>query len=284
MCFGRIVRSVAERPRSILRSFPGRLVTWLRTAIQRRRSSLGWDPREPAFLGLAMILLFASIVAPWWGSSKVTFDARYTITRAETIQFTPWLTTHWYSSVSGNARSSFFVLQANPILWWDLPREFPTYAHYLPISAALCGLWSAAFLIGVISVWTRGTPRRRFGGWPTIGEATIAGLVGVAIFVSSVEFPAIGGYASFSGVSANGTFQWGPGLGWYFAFGALVLAAFAAVFGFLVDRKLVGICWFCFRPAPEARCTYCGSVQRRPRSESERGASAAGTLAAPKQK
>jgi len=260
-------------------SAAGRLVARIRRPF-RRRASIGWNPLEPACLGFTMILLVASIVAPWWGTSKSTFDFRYSITRVETVQFSPWLTTHWYSSVA----PSFFVLQADPILWWEFPRFFPAYARYVSVSGVLCGLWSAAFVISAIAMWARGAPRRRFAGLPTAGEAVVAGLVGAAILTSSFLFPSTAGYSSFSGVSTDGSFQWGPGLGWYFAFAAVTLAAYAAVVGFLVDRKLVGICWFCYRPATGPRCTYCGSILRRSRSERNRGGPTAESVAAPKQK
>src|SRR2546430_1094112 len=129
-----------------------------------------------------------------------------------------------------------------------------------------------------------GPARPGFAGLPTAGEAVVAGLVGAAILTSSFLFPSTAGYSSFSGVSTDGSFQWGPGLGWYFAFAAVTLAAYAAVVGFLVDRKLVGICWFCYRPATGPRCTYCGSILRRSRPERNRGGPTAESVAAPNQK
>jgi hypothetical protein len=248
----------ADHPESIV----GRLFTRLHNRFRRGQPYRGWNPIEPTFMGVAIVLLFATLLLPWWGVSTETFDARRSITRELTIQFSPWLTTQWYSSVAGTA-GGFFVLEAKPTLWWDVPREFPAYASYVTVSAVLCAIWSAALTIGMGALWARGAPRRRFSGLPTIAEGTMGALVAAAILVTVFQFPAVDGHGSFAGASSNGALRWGPGLGWYVALAIVVLSFASMVVGFLVDRKLVGVCWFCFRPVDGPRCQHCGSMQRR---------------------
>src|SRR2546430_8753930 len=95
----RIVRAVSKGVEAVSASAAGRLVARIRRPF-RRRASIGGNPLEPAFLGFTMILLVASIVAPWWGTSKSTFDFRYSLTMVEALQFYPWLTPHWYSTLA----------------------------------------------------------------------------------------------------------------------------------------------------------------------------------------
>lgn len=98
-------------------------------------------------------------------------------------------------------------------------------------------------------------------GWPTIAEAATLVLVLAAVMVAYVGFPFYGHLPSFWGSTPDDTVFWSPALGWFFAVFAVILTAGSSFIGHQVDRKLVGVCWFCFRPVTGAKCDHCGSIQ-----------------------
>ena len=239
---------------------PHRLVGYLQWAFRPRHPDLGWDPREPTFLGFALALLVLASFLPWWGFQVVTVDPRRPVVFEKAIQFGPWLTTYWSATLSGGSYSGFSV-DSTPLLWWQFPRGFSNHAAYTPVSASLCGLWSSAFFLVVFAFWARSVPRSRLKGWPTVAGATAAILLIAAIVVAILGFPLLGGYPSFAGALPNDTVTWGPGLGWFLLIGAAVLGVASTVIGRRVDRRLVGVCWYCFRGVSGPYCEHCRSIQ-----------------------
>jgi len=259
----RIIQKVAPVSSRVSRAWGGfgssvhRLTRGLRTFIRRPKGVVGWDPHEPTLLGFAIGLLFLGILFPWWGFTRISFDPIRGTKFGETFQFTPWLTTHWYSIVS----FAGFSMEATPLVWWDFPRAFPQYNEYATMSAALCGLWTVGLLLAVGALLVRGVPRRRLSGLPTVAEASAAGFIAAALVAAYLGFPSVGRFRSFAGGSGDGPFLWGPGTGLYLSLMALGLIISAAWIGFRVDRNLKAFCWFCFRPVLGPVCEYCHSKQ-----------------------
>lgn len=235
-----------------------RLAGILGKAFPRRQPYRGgWDPREPTFLGFATALMVAALVLPWWGFEADEIDPKRGTLFEESVQFGPWVTTHWFTVIAPGG----FYVRRTPVLWWDLPEAFPEYAGYAPVAALLSGLWSAAFVLAAFALWARAIPRRRFSGWPTVAEGVASCLLVLAVFVGTFAFPFVGEFPSFSGASSDGGLTWGPGFGWFTAIGGIPLAIAATLLGLRVDRRLVGVCWCCFRPVSHPKCGFCGSAQ-----------------------
>ena len=228
---------------------------------RRREPSVGWNPVEPLFLGFALGLLLLSIPMPWWGIENHVPQPRPATFIEQTVHFSPWMSTYWYSIVSVSARGAGFWIEGTPLVWWEFPTAFPQYAAFTPASGIVTALWSATFLLAVVALWTRAQPRRRMRSVPTLLEALAGGCLFAAILYSVWGFPSLGQFPSFYGVSADGNVFWGPGAGWYLAIAAFVLVAGSAVVGFTVDRGLRGPCWSCHRPMAGPTCGFCGSIQ-----------------------
>jgi len=222
---------------------------------------VGWSPLEPIFLGLALGLLAVSIPLPWWGIETHFPQPNPASFVAESVHFSPWMSTYWFSIVAVSSRGGGFWVEGTPLLLWEFPAAFPKYAAYTPASAAVTVLWSAAFLLGAIALWTRAKPRRRMHGVPTLFEALAGGCVIAAILYAIWGFPSFGQFPSFAGVSNGGNLLWGPGAGWYAAIAAFFLLVGSTLTGFQTDRRLSGRCWDCHRPISGRTCEFCGSVQ-----------------------
>ncbi len=252
----RFHRTVSNAPGLAL-NLRRRIAGYVRWAFRPRQAYLGWDPREPTLLGFALFFLVLTAVLPWWGVQRLTGDPVRPVVMGATLQFGPWLTTYFSSMLS----PAGFSAEAKPMPWWEFPRGFSAHAAYLPVSASLCALWLAAFVCAVFAMWARRMPRRRLGGWPTVAELATSVLVLAAVLVAVIGFPSFGHYPSFVGQSDDGFVSWSPALGWYFAIGVVVLSGGSSFVGHRVDRKLRGVCWFCFRPVSVPKCDHCGSAQ-----------------------
>lgn len=222
---------------------------------------VGWTPVEPMLLGLALVLLFLSIPFPWWGIETHMAQTRPGVFIEETVHFSPWISTYWYSIVAATSRGSAFWIEGTPIPVWDFSRAYPDYAAYTPASGIVTALWSVAVGLILVALWFRAAPRRRLHSVPTIFEGVAAGCLIAAVLYVTTGFSTLGQFPSFSGVSSDGLVFWGPGVGWYLGIAASALGAGAAVVGLITDLRLRGLCWSCHRPVSGRTCGFCASAQ-----------------------
>lgn len=220
----------------------------------------GWDSREPIFVGLALSLLIAALVLPWWGIEEEEFSVDPPILIRESVEFGPWISTRWYSIISGGFFPGYYI-RGTPYLWWDLPRALPQYAAYTSISTTITVLWSVSFVLTALALFSRARPRSRMKGWPTAAQVLACALAGAAATVTVWGFPTAGGLGAFTGFSASPTLAWGPRFGWYLVVVAALTLAISTVIGRAVDRRLAHTCWFCLRPVEGRRCQSCGTLQ-----------------------
>ena len=157
---------------------------------------MGWDPREPGALALALILLLIGGVLPWWGFSMDTSRIPYNSSAG--TDFGVWEAEEWqFQILPGTVHRD-----AKALAWWDFVHVHPEYADYGPAALATSALWTTSLLAGSIALASRFKPQSRKRGGPTALQGIAAGGTVVAIATAAVGFP-MGAQLSFVGSASR---------------------------------------------------------------------------------
>ena len=209
----------------------------------------GWTPWEPGVLAVALVLLVASGVFSWWGTTRET--SRFSYISFRGLDIGPFMAEEWeIFYFPGSIYRPYRIFS-----WWDFAAIHPEYAGYGLLAAAWMSLWLAALTLATVAFLARGVPRSRMKGLPTSFQALAALALIASILLVILVLPATVGFPTVSG--AEGVFAWGPRLGLFLALSAAALLSITSTVGIVVDRALRGRCWKCHRAASGRMCAYC---------------------------